>query len=46
LANIILEKIKPYWKDYRGQSEQIQRWKICNWQYICTENNKRENLGI
>ena len=31
LANIILEKIKPFIeKNYWGPSEWIQRWKICN----------------
>jgi len=47
LANIILEKIKPYIeKNYQRLSEWIQRWKSCNWQHTCIKNNKRENLGV
>jgi len=56
LTNIILEKIKPYTKKITRNYQDgfndgrsvgwIQRWKICNWQHICIENNKQENLGI
>jgi hypothetical protein len=46
LSNIILEKIKPYIENIKGDYQMDSQMKICNWQYICNENNKWENLGV